>query len=106
MDLHVTRCFERAKFKVQCDGEIDKDTGEMISEIEISGRDGNNRKYSYGYGRAIEGPLCSEHLTQIKKILKNSKSVCVTGDAENFVDKNGVYARWVSLETRYGRVFR
>ena len=73
-------------------------------ELEITAIDFYGLKRSYGYGKAIEGSLCQNHLKKINKILQNTDQVCITGDDEVFIESKETFSRWRGLETRKGKV--
>lgn len=91
----VTRCFQVDEVKARC---------EEGSELDLSAQDRMGVHYSYGYGRAIEGTLCGEHVQKIKQLLTGAGQVCITGVDEVTVSGNEVYSKWKSIETSRGMV--
>jgi len=87
-----------------CDSYTIPDTDTISAELEIEAVDINGKKFSYGYGKSIEGGLCRGHLAKIQALIKNQDQVCITGDGENTLDTGEVFARWKALETRLGEV--
>ena len=101
---HVTRCFEVKDIKARCEDFSQPEQLVFRKELQIEATDFRGRKYAYDYGKAIEGPLCRDHLRKIGQVLRNAGQACITGDDEIKLDTGETYARWVGIETRNGEV--
>lgn len=105
LELRVVRCFKVKNVKVRCDGDVIPNSGGKVSaELEIVATDWNDKNFVYGYGKSIEGGLCAEHLTKIRRLVKDQDQVCIGGDGENVLADGETYARWRELETKLGEV--
>ena len=101
----VTRCYSTATLIVHCQDYSyeEKKKQVLVQELEIEATDSYGAKRLYSYGKAIEGPLCQEHLAKIRKLLWRTDQVCVTASDEFPVLGAGVSYRWKALETKHGK---
>jgi hypothetical protein len=105
--MEVTRCFKASNLSFQCQdySEVAKDrTLLTVQELEIEAVDAYGIKRLYSYGKAIEGPLCKEHQSKIKKLLWQVDQVCVTASDEFPSLGKHVFYRWQALETKRGKI--
>jgi hypothetical protein len=106
LDGEVTRCFKVKNIKVVCEDFRKEGSKTPVEELQIDVVDYMNRRFSYAYGKAIEGFLCQGHLRGINRILKGADQACITGELETEFDTGEVYSPWEGLETRFGKVLR
>ncbi len=98
----ITRCFDSTIVRAHCE-DFSETKEKPIQELLIDVSDGRKTVYAYGYLKAIEGPLCQEHLRTIRRLMKNVDQVCITGWGESLVDGE-LLAHWSGLETKRGEV--
>lgn len=104
IDLDVTRCFESHKVIVSCEAYDTPEWGIYNAELNIAATDGNNRKFFYGYGKALQHSLCNEHISKIYRLMRKADQVCITGNGESNIGDGETFVRWRGLETRNGKV--
>lgn len=104
----VTRCFDAKDIKVDCEDFSDpKQRRTRVEELQIQAVDSMGKNFFYSYEKAIEGPLCQEHLRKIRVMLTGEKEVCITGRAEWLSKDDGTMnAKWEAFESRRGKVLR
>ncbi len=105
LELSITRCFKTKNTSIQCNDFSEPKLNKLNvnEELEIIAIDYYGLKRSYGYGKAIEGNLCQNHLKKINRILQNTNQVCITGDDEVSIGNNETFSRWRGLETYKGK---
>jgi hypothetical protein len=100
----VTRCFEAKEIRVHCEDFSDSERSTPTEELQIEAKDFKGGRYAYIYGKAIQGPLCQQHLKRIKRLLKHADQACVTGEDEIKIDTGEIVLRWRGFETRFGEL--
>lgn len=102
----VMRCYIAADLKARCEDYSYHEKHKLVlaQELEIEAIDSYGIKRKYGYGKAIEGPLCRQHLTYIKRLLSQTDQVCVTASDEYPILGDNVSYRWKALETKHGKL--
>jgi hypothetical protein len=101
----VTRCYKTTNLIARCrDYSYGETKRVLIQELEIEGIDSYGMKRDYSYGKAIQGPLCQEHLMKIQKLMSRTRQVCVTASDEYPILGKNVTYRWRSLETEHGKL--
>lgn len=104
--LKVTRCFDNKNAKFWCE-DFSYTEGKkkiIVQELQIELSDYFGVKRIYGYGKAIEGPLCKEHLQKIRSLIKNVSEFCISGEGESSSNPKESYARWRGLESKLGEI--
>src|SRR5262245_42286104 len=100
----VTRCFETKDVLAYCDN-LGPDGERVVrEELQIEAKDFSGKSFSYIYGKGIEGNLCKEHLGRIKRLMRRTNQVCVSGDQEFHLDNGEIVSTWRGLETKRGEV--
>lgn len=102
MDLRVTRCFEVVNVKHVCEKYETEKKDVLNAEFEIEAVDFMGHKFSYGYGKTHPIELCLEHKKMMEKLIKNSKFICITGEAESKLENEEYYYRFRALESKNG----
>lgn len=99
----VTRCYETSSLHARCEDYSDN-RKLKVQELLIEAVDVYGVRHFYGYGKAIEGTLCRQHLRTIKKLLHQTDQVCVTASDEFPTLGKGAFYRWKALETKRGKL--
>ena len=103
LELAVTRCFLSQSVSIKCrDYSDEKQKPSRREELEIEARDYFGVLRTYGYGKALEGPICQEHLAAIKRLLSGTNQVCITGESETNLETGESFSRWRAIETQKG----
>ena len=101
---YVTRCFQISQIQVGCDDLSEPSWGiKERGELNIEAVDYSGNKFSYGYLKGIDGPLCKKHLRQIKRLFKNNAQACITGWGES-ISGGETSAHWQAFETKSGKI--